>query len=137
MHSRDCSAPLHPAALSGLALFNAGEYFEAHEALESAWRDEPGPIRELYQGILQVAVIYLHIQRGNYRGALKVSARCQPKLAAWPDNCQGVEIAQLRRDLAAVLDALQRLGAEHIHSFDQELFKPIQYATKNASLPRD
>jgi predicted metal-dependent hydrolase len=127
MPTRNCSAPLHPAALSGLALFNAGEYFEAHEALESAWRDETGPIRELYQGILQVAVTYLHIQRGNYRGALKVSARCQPKLADWPDECRGVAVAQLRGDLAAVLEALLRLGPEHIASFDQGLFKPIQY----------
>ena len=127
MPTSDCSAPLHPAALSGLALFNAGEYFEAHEALESAWRDETGPIRELYKGILQVAVTYLHIQRGNYRGAIKVSARCQPKLETWPDNCRGVEIAQLRRDLAAVLEALQRLDPKNIEHFDQGLFKTVQY----------
>jgi len=123
----DCSNPLPPAALHGLALFNAGEYFEAHEALESAWRDEPGPQRELYQGILQVAVTYLHIQRGNYAGALKVSARCLPKLAAWPDHCRGVPVAQLRRDLLSVLDALKRLGPEGIANFDQGLFKTIQY----------
>lgn len=127
MTTRDCSGPLHPAAQSGLTLFNKGEYFEAHEALESAWRDEPGPIRELYQGILQVAVTYLHIQRGNYQGAIKVAARCQPKLEAWPVECQGVAIGQLRGDLAAVLDALKRLGPENIDRFDQSLFKNIHY----------
>lgn len=127
MFTPDCSSPLHPAALEGLALFNLKDYFEAHEALENAWRAEPGQVRELYQGILQVAVTYLHIQRGNYEGAIKVSARCQSKLEAWPDTCRGVAIAQLRLDLAAVLAALKRLGPRNIADFDQSLFKPIKY----------
>ena len=70
-----CNAPLHPQAAEGLRLFNAGEYFEAHEALEDAWNAEPGKVRELYRGILQIAVVYLHITRGNYNGAVKVYAR--------------------------------------------------------------
>jgi hypothetical protein len=123
----DCSAPLHPAALHGLALFNEGDYFEAHEFLESAWRAELGPIRDLYQGILQAAVTYLHIQRGNYDGAVKVSARARVKLDEWPDACRGVDVATLRIDLARVIEALTRLGPQHIRSFDQSLFKPVRY----------
>ncbi len=123
----DCSAPLHPAALHGLTLFNQGEYFEAHEALESAWRAEPGPIRDLYQGILQVAVVYLHIQRGNYQGASKVAARCLPKLESSPANCRGVAIDQLLSDFHIVLEALHRLGPQHLASLDQRLFKNIHY----------
>src|SRR5512136_240016 len=118
MSENDCDLPLHPEALRGIALFNAGEYFEAHEALENAWRAEPGPVRELYQGILQVAVTYVHIQRGNFSGALKVAGRCQRKLEQWPEACRGV-------DLAAVLEALTRLGPENIQTFDQSLFGKI------------
>src|SRR6185503_4609752 len=54
-----CSAPLHPQAAEGLRLFNAGKYFEAHEALEDAWNEEAGPVRDLYRGVLQIAVVYL------------------------------------------------------------------------------
>ena len=72
-----CNAPLHPRAAQGLRLFNAGEYFEAHEALEDAWNEEKGPVRDLYRGILQIAVVYLHITRRNYNGAVKVYARSQ------------------------------------------------------------
>jgi predicted metal-dependent hydrolase len=125
MSENDCDFPLHPEALRGIALFNAGEYFEAHEALENAWREEPGRIRELYQGILQVAVTYLHIQRGNYEGALRVSARCKRKLDKWPATCRGVNVTALRRDLAAVLDTLAHLGPERIHAFDAGLFGKI------------
>ena len=42
-----CNAPLHPRAAEGLRLFNAGKYFEAHEALEDAWNAEKGEVREL------------------------------------------------------------------------------------------
>jgi hypothetical protein len=61
--------------LHGLELLNRGDYFEAHEAIEAAWRAEPGEIRRLYQGILQMAVVYLHITHHNYFGARKVIRR--------------------------------------------------------------
>lgn len=66
---------MHPAAREGILLIEEGAYFEAHEALETAWRETPPPGRELYQGILQAAVTYLHLQRGNREGALKVYQR--------------------------------------------------------------
>ncbi len=65
----DSATALPWQLLTGLELFNAREFFESHEALEDAWRAEPGPIRELYQGILQAAVSYLHITHQNYPGA--------------------------------------------------------------------
>jgi predicted metal-dependent hydrolase len=123
----DCSAPLPLAALHGLELFNEGDYFEAHEFLESAWRAEPGPNRGLYQAILQAAVTYLHIQRGNYMGAVKVAARARVKLDQWPAACCGVDVETLRSDLARVIEALTRLGPQHIRDFDQSLFKPVKY----------
>lgn len=126
MSEFDCDQPLHPEALHGIELFNAGEYFEAHEALETAWREEPGSIRDLYQGILQVAVTYLHIQRGNYGGATKVSARCKLKLDQYPDFCRGVDVASLRRNLASVMEILTRLGPERIHVFNTGLFGKIE-----------
>lgn len=127
MRADDCSGELHPEALKGLEFFNAGEYFEAHEALESAWRAETGQIRGLYQGILQAAVTYLHIQRGNFDGALKVSARAQVRLRSWPDRCRGVDVAALRDDLTNIMTTITRLGPAQISAFDQSQFKPVRY----------
>lgn len=123
----DCSAPLPATALHGLELFNRGEYFEAHEALEEAWRAEKGEIRSLYQGILQAAVMYLHITRNNYEGAVKMFARCMNLLAPWPDFCCGVDVGGLKRDLTAVMEAVNRLGPERLQQFDRSLFKPVRY----------
>ena len=123
----DCSAPLHPQAIAGLRLFNAGEYFEAHEELESAWREEQGEIRNLYQGILQAAVMYLHMQRLNYEGGVRMSARCMKLLAPWPDTCRGVNVAKLRQDVIRAAEAWQQLGPERVNEMDWGLLKPVEW----------
>jgi predicted metal-dependent hydrolase len=122
-----CQAHLDPHVIEGLVLYNAREYFECHEVLENAWRAEKGPIRELYRGILQVAVGYYHIQRGNYVGARKMFKRCRRWLAPFPDTCQGINLAGLRRDMQTVEDAVVQLGPDRIAYFDMKLLKPVEY----------
>ena len=123
----DCQGSLHSKAIEGIEFFNSGRYFEAHEALEAAWRDEAGPVRELYQGILQAGVVYLHITRHNYPGAIKVHQRCQKLLKRWPETCRGVAVGQLRQDLETAIRALQELGPRQICNFDSTLLKPVHY----------
>jgi hypothetical protein len=106
-------------------LINKGEYFEAHEELEAAWKEETGTIRELYQGILQAAVTYLHITRGNYPGAVKVYGRSMRWLKNWPETCRGIEVGQLRRDMEAVLAEVHNLGENRLAQFDRSLLKPV------------
>jgi hypothetical protein len=120
-------ASLHPQAVEGLRLMNHGEYFEAHEALEAAWKAEPGPLRDLYKGILQAAVTYLHIERGNYRGAVKVYGRSQKWLTQWEGVVLGIDVAALRRDLDAAVTEVRRLGPERLAEFDRGLLKPVRW----------
>lgn len=129
-----CKAPLHPRAEDGLKLFNAGEYFEAHEALEDAWNAERGEVRDLYRGILQIAVVYLHITRGNYNGAVKVYLRSQRWLKDWPEVCRGIQVGKLRRDAELVIQEVMRLGVEGIADFDRSLLKPVVWqASRDAT----
>ena len=123
-----CLVELPPLAVSGLELFNHGEYFEAHEALELAWRDESGPVRELYRGILQISVAYYHIIRGNYPGAVKMFAKSRVWLAPWPDQCCGIDLAGFRRDYTRVEEALRRLGPDRLELIDRGLMKPIVFS---------
>lgn len=128
--SEDCTGTLHPKAVEGIQLFNAGKFFEAHEELELAWKEETGSIRDLYRGILQLAVTYLHILRGNFDGAVKVYGRSQKWTCDWADVCRGVNIRQLRADADAAMREVNRLGKEHIRQFDPSLLKPIQWNEK-------
>ena len=122
-----CKAPLHPRAADGLRLFNEGAYFEAHEALEDAWNAEKGKVRDLYRGILQIAVVYLHVTRSNYDGAVKVYGRSQKWMKDWADTCRGIEVENLRRDAEAVINEVRRLGRERIREFDAALLKPVRW----------
>lgn len=123
----DCEGTLHPHARQGILLFNQGKYFEAHEELEAAWKEERGRVRELYQGILEAAVTYLHIRRGNYAGAIKVYGRSMKWLKAWPEICRGVEVGQLRKDLDAAIAEVKSLGEEKLNEFDLSLLKPVSW----------
>lgn len=123
----DCAGTLHPQAREGLRLFNAGEYFEAHEALEDAWNAEDGDAKRLYRGILQVAVTYLHITRGNYNGAVKVHARSRKWLEGLPTVCKGVLVGQLLKDAEKAIEEIQSLGPERIEEFNPGLLKPVKW----------
>src|SRR5512141_3089054 len=120
----DCDGTLHVRAHAGILLFNQGRYFEAHEELEAAWRDEKGKIRELYQGILEAAVTYLHITRGNYAGAVKVHGRSMRWLKDWPEHCRGVDVGQLRRDLNNALAQVQKLHEQGSNVFNGTQLQP-------------
>lgn len=122
-----CGGELSALALKGLDAFNRGEYFEAHEYLEFAWNADETPGRELYRAILQVAVAYLHIERGNYNGALKMFLRLRHWIDPLPERCRGVDIASLRREARAAHEALLALGPSGIGLFDRRLMRPVRY----------
>jgi predicted metal-dependent hydrolase len=120
-----CEGTLHPQALLGIRLFNAGDYFNAHEELELAWREERGPVRDVYRGVLQVGLGYYHILRLNYPGAVKMFQRCQPWLAPFPAVCRGIDLGRLRADVEAAERSLLRLGPARLANFDPGLLKPV------------
>jgi hypothetical protein len=117
---------MHPRARQGIYLFNQGDYFAAHEELEIAWHQEPGRIRQLYQGILEAGVAYLHLQRKNLAGAYKVFGRSMRWLRVWPEVCRGTNIGQLRRDLEAIIAEASRLGPDRLDEIDRSFFKSIE-----------
>jgi uncharacterized protein len=123
-----CEGELSELARRGLEEFNRGEFFEAHESLEYAWMEEESPARELYRGILQVAVAYLQIERGNYNGAAKMFLRMRQWLDPLPGRCRGVDVERLRQDARQAHEHLLTLGPERVGEFGRELFAPVRMA---------
>ncbi len=121
-----CAEPLPARALEAIRLFNAGEYYLQHDVLEALWRDEPRPIRNLYQGVLQVGVAYYQALQGNRRGALKMLRRSARWLDGLPDVCQGVDVAALRADSARVQAALLALRDDEMTAFDRGLLRGVR-----------
>jgi predicted metal-dependent hydrolase len=66
--------PAEAAELGG-RLLAEGQPFHAHEVFEAAWKSTPGPERELWRGLAQIAVGLTHARRGNARGAVGLLRR--------------------------------------------------------------
>ena len=58
-----------PRFQEAIRLFNAQDWYAAHDVLEEIWHETADPERRSLQGLLQVAVAQLHLQRDNQRGA--------------------------------------------------------------------
>src|SRR2546426_7324093 len=62
-------------------LFNAGDYWAAHEALETVWRSIiSDDAASVWQGLIQAAAALLHLQRGNRHGVTVVGRGALDKL---------------------------------------------------------
>jgi uncharacterized protein len=80
----------------GVELFNAGAFYACHEAFEEVWRSTTPEPRDLWQGLIQVAVGLHHaIDRGRPAPARRVLARGRRRLATLPSPCHGLDLAAL------------------------------------------
>jgi predicted metal-dependent hydrolase len=129
----ECDEALPPRGVEGVAKFNAGEYYQQHDLFEAQWVETTTPVRDLYRAILQVGIAYYQIERGNYRGALKMLQRSVQRLVILPEVCQGVNIAKLRADSFRVRAELERLGEARLPEFDKALIQPVEMV--NAEKP--
>src|SRR5436190_17950723 len=85
----------------GLALARRGDYFEAHEAFEAAWRACADDERDFFQGLVHVVVSAYQRGRGRPVAAESQRQKALRRLAAFAPTHRGL-------DVAAVLAALHR-----------------------------
>ena len=85
-------------------LFNTGEYWLAHEALETVWRSI---IKEnearVFQGLIQAAAALLHRERGNRHGTVVVGAAALKRLTGPQAPEVELESVHFRAQLARAL----------------------------------
>ena len=99
-----------PRFQQGVELFNAGEWYAAHDLFEELWHETADPERRSLQGILQVAVAQLHLQRGNRRGATILFGEALGRLKRPGTPDLGLDLASLCRAAQQRLEALQLDG---------------------------
>ena len=83
----------------GLVLIRAGAYFEAHEELEDEWRDAPDAERDFLQGLVHVAVAWLHAGRGNRPGCERQLQKAERRLRPYAPAHRGVDVATVLTDV--------------------------------------
>ncbi|MEB3277268.1 MAG: DUF309 domain-containing protein [Cyanobacteriota bacterium] len=93
---------------AAIELFNDGQWYAAHDGLEELWHETNGPCRPVLQGILQIAVAQLHLERGNQRGAVILLGEGLGRLRRGPDQVLALDLGPLK---AAAQTHLQHLQA--------------------------
>jgi predicted metal-dependent hydrolase len=88
----------------GLELIRAGAYFEAHEELEDEWREAAPRERDFLQGLVHVAVAWLHAGRGNRPGCERQLEKGRRRLSSYAPAHRGVDVASVLAQVAAAAD---------------------------------
>jgi predicted metal-dependent hydrolase len=86
----------------GVDLIRRGEYFAAHEELETAWRAAAPEERDFFQGLVHVAVAWYQAGRGNRVGCERQLAKAQRRLAGYTPAHRGLDVARLLGQLATL-----------------------------------
>ena len=103
----------------GLALARAGEYFDAHEAFETAWRACGADERDFFQGLVHVVVSAYQRERGKPVAAERQRVKAIRRLSAFAP-------AHRCLDVAALLAGLERAEPDlRQHLVEGDLQPPV------------
>ena len=90
----------------GLELLRRGEYFEAHEELEVAWRAAEPAERDFLQGLVHVAVAWYQAGRGRPIGCGRQLEKAARRLGPYAPEHRGVDVAAVLDQVAAAQSAV-------------------------------
>jgi uncharacterized protein len=123
----NCAEPLTDELVLATKQFNNQDWFDCHETLEDLWMGETGETRELYQGILQVAVALYHWKNRNFNGAISLLQSGQDHLSRVLPVCQQVDVAGLMVSAGNVRVALVSLGRDRMAELESTLIPRVQF----------
>ena len=107
--------PLEENHRLGIEHFNAGRFFPAHEAWETAWKQaKRTPDEEFFKGLSQLGAGYVHYRRGNLHGAKMLMRRGMGRVREYGPRARGLDIAALDEEVeahAARVEEAEREGA--------------------------
>jgi predicted metal-dependent hydrolase len=83
------------AIRAALALVRAGDGFAAHEVLEELWHAAAPGERDLYQGLVHVAVATYQEQRANAVGRRRQLEKAVRRLSPYAPAYEGLDVAAI------------------------------------------
>ena len=108
------SLPIAENHRLGIEHFDAREFFPAHEAWETCWKQAKNtPDAEFFKGLSQLGAGYVHHQRGNPHGAHTLLRRGSGRIAGYPKGHRGVDapaLAAVAQAQAAEIEAAEKAG---------------------------
>ncbi len=115
-----------PILLAGVAQYNAGYFFEAHETWEELWLQSPWPFRQFLQGLIQLAAAFVHLMRREYPGTIRLLDEALAKLQV-ASLAMDIDLKRLVADARRARDQLVALGPERFEQWDQSRIPQIRF----------
>jgi len=86
----------------GMKQYKAMDYFEAHEAWEDLWSDYYLEDKKFVQGLIQLAVSFVHIGNGNMIGAKSLLRKSKEKFQEFSGVHWGINVSVLLNQIEMV-----------------------------------
>ena len=108
----------HPCYLEYFRLFNAQEYYDAHDVLEHIWLDSEGQRHVFYKALIQLAGGYVHLQHHHrepghrvhgkrLRPAARLFRRSAELLTGFPPIYEGLTLRDVIAMALSTADLLE------------------------------
>jgi predicted metal-dependent hydrolase len=114
----------------GLELGGRGDWFEAHEEFEAAWRSCAAEERDFFQGLVHVVVSSYQLERGKPIAAESQRLKALRRLAAFAPRHRGIEVG-------ALLEALERAEPDLRKHLVQTITQPGVTVEEEQQAERD
>jgi len=93
----------------GLNYFKSGDYFEAHESWEDLWSGFYLEDRKFIQGLIQLSVSFVHLERGNINGAKSLLNKSIEKFQLFSGTHRNVNLDLLLGQIKVVSLAYDKI----------------------------
>ena len=95
----------------GLSYYKDGNYFEAHEYWEDLWSDFYLEDRKFIQGLIQLAVSFVHLENGNMNGARSLLKKSTKKFIGFLPNHRNINVKELMNSLNELSFKLETINS--------------------------
>ena len=94
---------------AGLLAYEEKDFFEAHEMWEELWSEYYLDDKTLIQGLIQLAVSFVHLGNGNLNGAKSLLKKSADKFSSFSGVHRGINIDNLKQQILEIKNEYEQL----------------------------
>ena len=93
----------------GLQAYEEKDFFEAHELWEELWSEYYLDDKTFIQGLIQLAVSFVHLGNGNLNGAKSLMKKSGDKFSSYSGLHRGINIDKLKQQIVIIINEYEQL----------------------------
>ena len=93
----------------GLQAYEEKDFFEAHGLWEELWSEYYLDDKTFIQGLIQLAVSFVHLGNGNLNGAKSLMKKSGDKFSSYSGLHRGINIDQLKQQIVIIKNEYEQL----------------------------